>query len=416
MGFDGADYNAEPSDDIKQRLVEALEDDFDGEIEASPYSLLDSLLQAQANIRAANQEQTLESLNGDAYLATATGEALDRKAAEVNVQRRPATRATGVVTFSRQTVASTFYTIPSGTVVQTESGDVQFATIEQTTISQGSTSASATVQALDGGANGNLASDRLVAMPSPPTGVSSVTNNDPTGDDAYSDTDGDPLIVGRPEESDEELRARAQESKSIGGAATQDAIDAKLQSRDTIVGVTVNKNKEDTSVNGLPPHSFEAVVYAPSATNGEIARDIFEAKGITDTDVGGVNGTEHTYTVPSDTLASGGETIHFSRAAKIDLTIDIEVVHTEDFVGSDAVKNAIVEYIGGTDVDGVRRIGQSIGENIYVARVNDAVVGEETGVLGVASLTIDGGSDGVDDTVTNSDGIDRLVVPDDQVG
>lgn len=529
MGFDGADYTADDSDDIYERTSEALTDEYDGDVEPSPYSLVQSLLLAQAQTRSSNQEAALEALNDDAYLVTATGEALDRKASEVNVQRRPATRATGVVRFSRSTPATTDYQIPSGTTVQTESGDVQFLTDDPTTIAGpiddtditdyttsstsyvakttftvdvtyretldvaatlrssnnsytasveiadttnsttidtftttntsntskgpteynvanktgdvtveyrlkisdssgtatlaestvtkgGQTATEVNVREVEGGADGNLSADRLVSMPSFPTGVNKVTNDEPTGDDAYTDTDGDPLVIGRPEETDDELRERTQETKSIGGAATHDAIEAKLRARDTVVGLTVNVNKDNTSQNGLPAHSFEPVVYAPSATDEEIATDIFEVKAVTDHDVGGVNGTEHTYTVASDMLATGEETIHFSRAPNIALDIEIEVVYTDDYVGSDGIKDRIVKYVGGTDTDGVRRIGLSIGEDVLVPLLRDAVVGaDDTGVLGVPNLTIDSDGDGNDNTTTNSDGIDELTVASNEV-
>jgi len=415
MGFDGADYTAEPASDIEQRTDSAVSEEFNGDVEASPYSLVQSLIAAQARTRAQNQETALEALNEDAYLQTATGIALDRKAQEVNVTRRPAIRATGVVEFSRSNAAGTDYTIPSGTTVQTESGDVQFLTTVTGTISSGSTTATVNVRAVEGGPDGNLAANRLVAMPSPPTGVETVTNPNPTGDDNFTDTDGDPYIVGRPEETDEELRERAQESRSLGGAATVDSLEAKLRARDTVIGLTLNVNKTGSVVDGLDPHSFEVVVYAPSASDQEIAQDIFDVKAITDRDVGGVNGVEHTYTVQSDVLASGSETIHFTRAPNVSLNIDLEVVYTDEYVGKSAIKDRIVNFIGGTDTDGARRLGTTIGEDLYVPLLRDTVVGTETGVVGISSLTIDATGDGSDNTTTDADGISILDVASNEV-
>jgi uncharacterized phage protein gp47/JayE len=415
MGYDGADYTADSANEIYERIVGAVRTEFDGEVEPSPYSLVQSILLAQAETRAENQEQSLQSLNDDAYLATATGEALDRKAAEKGIQRRPATQATGVVEFSRQTNANSDYVIPSGTVVQTEDGSVQFRTTEKTTIEAGTTTATANAEAVEGGPDGNLGANRLVAMPSKPTGVGSVTNPDPTGDDDFTDTDGNPLVPGRPRESDRRLRERAQSVDAIGGAATHDAIETRLTERDTVVGLTVYRNKTDSTQNGLPPHSFEAVVYAPSASDGDIARDIFETKAVTDTDVGGVNGTEVTYTVDSSVLATGGETIHFSRAPNIAIDVDITVVHTDEYAGKDAVKDAIVKYVGGTDTSGTRRIGTTVGEDVYVPRLRDAVVGTDTGVLGVSSLTLDTNDDGGDDTMTDTDGLNVISVASNEV-
>lgn len=61
----------------------------------------------------------------------AKGSALDLLTALIGVQRDPATKATGHVTFSRDTPATSLYIIPSGTTVQTDSSDpTRFVTDE----------------------------------------------------------------------------------------------------------------------------------------------------------------------------------------------------------------------------------------------------------------------------------------------
>jgi len=83
---------------------------------------------------------------------------------------------------------------------------------------------SADIRAVEGGVEGNVGSNALESIPSPPLGVQTATNPYPTGDQTYFDTSGSLFRVGQDEETDRELRERALNATSGGGSATHDAI------------------------------------------------------------------------------------------------------------------------------------------------------------------------------------------------
>ncbi len=105
----------------------------------------------------------------------------------------------------------------------------------------------------------------LTVIETPVSGWTSVTN--------YEDGN-----VGRAVETDAELRLRRRESLSLIGAGTVEAIRAHLlQDVDDVVGVKINENRTDTTDgDGLPPHSFEAVI--SGGTDLDIAEKIWEIK------------------------------------------------------------------------------------------------------------------------------------------
>jgi len=86
-----------------------------------------------------------------------------------------------------------------------------------------------------------------------------------------------PGDTGRFIESDEELRARHAKSVRYSGAATVQAIRARiLQEVDSVSAVSVYENRTHQFVGSMPPHSFETVVSGGS--NQAVAKKIWEVK------------------------------------------------------------------------------------------------------------------------------------------
>lgn len=85
-------------------------------------------------------------------------------------------------------------------------------------------------------------------------------------------------VIGRNVETDEELRKRHQTSVRATGAATLQAIRARLLAEvDAVTYVKVYENRtKDEDAYGLPPHSFECVVSGGLDTS--VAAKIFEVK------------------------------------------------------------------------------------------------------------------------------------------
>lgn len=83
--------------------------------------------------------------------------------------------------------------------------------------------------------------------------------------------------TGRFVETDEELRLRHRNSVRVTGAATVQAIRARLlQEVDSVTAASVYENRTNGIVDGLPPHSFEAIVQGGS--NQSVGQKLFEVK------------------------------------------------------------------------------------------------------------------------------------------
>jgi uncharacterized phage protein gp47/JayE len=277
----------------------------------------------------------------------------------------------------------------------------------------GTTAVTVNVKADETGNVTNIPATAIQIITNGLNGVKEVTNRVPTGNRDYSDTNNITFQFGKNEESDEELRARANDNTKIGGAATVDAIQNALYEIGGVKSVVINRNRESSSVDGLPAHSFEPVVYG--GTNEDIANAIFNTASIDSHDVGGVNGQEQTYDIYSETTDSS-ETISWSSPFEVNLSITLDLVVSDTFVGEENISSIVANYIGGTDVDGTQTNGLDVGQDVFEAILKNKVVSpERTGVWEVDNLTIDANSDGTDDTTENTSGADVFEVANNEV-
>lgn len=129
---------------------------------------------------------------------SADGEYLDLHAALRGVERRPATRAQGVIAFEAAQPTQTELAIPAGTVCLT-AGLVRFETLEEGVIQVGETQALIPAQAVEPGVAGNVAAGTIRSMAVAPVGVSICYNPQA-------------FTGGSDEEEDEALRARVLET------------------------------------------------------------------------------------------------------------------------------------------------------------------------------------------------------------
>ena len=141
------------------------------------------------------------------FVATARGDDLDLRAAELGITRKQAAKARGWVRFTGDNGT----VIPAGTIVSTSpSVDpvAEFKTTQDVTITGGSVSAP--VEALAAGRSGNVAQGKITYVPQTIPGVNSVTN--PVATAGGADT-----------ETDEELRSRCvrQWSSTAAGATAE---------------------------------------------------------------------------------------------------------------------------------------------------------------------------------------------------
>lgn len=370
-----------------------------------------ALLYAVANTLAENQEISLRDLHDAAYVITAEGEALTRKARNLGIIRREPQKATGVVTFLRDSDATTDYTIPSGTIVETlESDPTQFETTELVTLESGTQSVDATIEALEGGADGNVGSNAIQAMPSPPTGVEEVTNNNPTGDPTLTDTNGNPLREGKDRETDAQLRERTLDTDAVNEAPSDDGIERALEDVSGLVSVNVKSNQTSSTVDGIDPYNTEVIAFGGNTV--DIAQTLKDTMSVTTLLrlVGGVNGSKETADVVSD-LLDQTITVPITRPAETNVAFTIDVVHDNTYVGADPIKDALVGYVGGTRTDGSTTTGLDIGGDILLNEVEN--ITEDIEGVDYADVTLaDNNNDGTDDSTTDSDGVPILPISD----
>ncbi|PHM39807.1 phage protein [Xenorhabdus mauleonii] len=149
------------------------------------------------------------------YLATASGAWLDMFAWGVNLKRKPASAAQGVIRFYKAAGASSV-TVPAGTVIQTErlNGEIyRVSTAESAVIAEGATSALLPVSAASAGGAFNLAPGYFRILPVAVSGIERVQNEE-----------GWLLTPGADAESDDDLRDRCRNQYNLVGNYHTDAV------------------------------------------------------------------------------------------------------------------------------------------------------------------------------------------------
>lgn len=195
---------------LQQNAVEAYNAVASRPANTGVNSSLGPIFNAVALLGTALQGQTLY-VNAIARLATSAGADVDSFVAPFGLTREPQVDATGTVTFSTSSPASSQILVYPGTVVQTIDG-IQFSVIADTTqagwsvslgayvIGIGASNVNATVQALIGGVGGNVLAQTITQI------VGSATYPAPTGVAAVSNALA--FTNGADQESDAALKAR----------------------------------------------------------------------------------------------------------------------------------------------------------------------------------------------------------------
>ena len=263
---------------------------------------------------------------------------------------------------------------------------------------------SVNVRAIDGGPEGNVGSNRLTALPSVPSGVEEATNVYSTGDVRRTDILGNAYIAGRPRETDSELRERVRETVGEAGSSTIDSIASNLIELDGVESVSLFENKADEIDSaGRPPHSFEAVVFG--GNEQEILNKIYQTKAATAHDVGGFVGEKVTGDVASDATDQTFE-ITFSRPSGVQISLTLDVVVDETYIGNANLRNKLVRFIGGETTDGVSFTGLGVGEDVLIDKLRDVIINDDTGVIGIQSLSV------TPTPVENAQGLDVVDIGD----
>ncbi|WP_439413013.1 baseplate J/gp47 family protein [Enterobacter ludwigii] len=164
------------------------------------------------------------------FVATATGIFLDLHAWQVNLSRKPATTAEGVITFYKTDI-NTPVTVKAGTIIQTEriNGSVyQLSVVDEYAIPAGTATADIPVVAVQAGEAWNLAPGYYRILPVAVAGIASVRNNDNWLSSPGAD-----------QESNDDLRARIRNQFNVVGNYHIDAVYRAMIS--SVAGLSVDR-------------------------------------------------------------------------------------------------------------------------------------------------------------------------------
>lgn len=238
--------------------------------------------------------------------------------------------STGYAAGNRRTNASRVYQcITAGTSAgsggpTTTSTDITDGTAHWRYLGEGTGVIDADAQSVDTGAIVAVSGD-ITVIETPVGGWSSVAN--------LLDAD-----LGYAEQGDESLRLTREEELSQAGTSTADAIRAALLELDDTSSVTIFENTSDVEVDGMPPHSVEALV------RGGEDEDI--AQTLLDQIAAGIGSHGNT---SADATSSEGVTTEMFFSRPVEINIGVDVILTKDPAtypadGDDQVKAAIVAF------------------------------------------------------------------------
>lgn len=338
------------------------------DLQAAQASTIDASLNTTAtgvisNLNASFAQQLAQcwELAQEAYDAhdpnAAQGVAADHNGALSGVTRE--NRAKSLVTLTLALDADT--SVLAGSVVsKVDDASVRFVTLtDAETADAGSVSVEA--EAEDYGAI-TAGVHTLTVIESPTSGWTSVTN------------DGE-AIPGRAVETDERYRQRRVLEVASQGGSTVDGVVADVRQLEGVLSVGSLENEDDiTSVEGLPPHSFEIIVRADGATDAAIAQSIFKNKP------GGIRAYGSTVVTVTDAEGKTHD-IGFTHTQLVRINVNYHGAYDASYSSAKGVREAVEAAA----LDPSKPSYLDIGTPVYLARVLAAGLTAQ----GVVNLTLD---------------------------
>lgn len=370
FGLNKDGFNRMRYADIIAEMNSRAKSVFGADVNLSEYSPLGMFFKVVAFTMAVIW-QLAEYVYYGAYKDTAEGYQLDGVCQYIGITRKPASYATGTVTFTG-TVGTV---IPLQFLVST--GTYQFWTQQIATIPSGGT-VDVPIRALELGNTSNVLASTITTIVNPLTGVTSVTN-------ALGTTGGADV------ETDEALRARYDESISLGGASTTSAIEAELLQVQNVVAAVVTENVTMGTVGGIPAKAFEAMVYG--GINADIADAIYRTKAAGIQAFGDI-------TVPITDDNGQVHNIGFSRVTEVPVYVHVTLTKDVDLFpvnGMTTIETNIIKYIGGTDADTTKYYGLGLGDDVVYTKI----IGICHSVAGVTDVTVTLSTDNITFTAAN---------------
>lgn len=152
------------------------------------------------------------------FIDTAEGKALDLVVSILNVKRKTKDFAVGLITLFRDPTVVGDITIPSGTALTTQKGEVSFQTTEQRTLQRGQARIDVPVRAGEDfpGEQGKVDANSITQLDRPIAGIARATNFEAT-------------FLGLADETDVQLRERARATLRAFSNATLAAIEKAVR-------------------------------------------------------------------------------------------------------------------------------------------------------------------------------------------
>ena len=331
------------SEALQERITRAKRV-FGVNIDTSETSFLGKFIRNAAWDEAILWEE-IEKVYFSAYVNYAEGSDLDSVGQYLTITRRPAVRAKGVVNF----VGRDGTLIPRGFRVATEGGQM-YETLDFAEIKDGS--AEVVVRSISAGKVANALAGEVNSIVNPTFGIESVVN---------------PEVIegGLDLETDEEFRERYKKSYSRAGGSTVPALTAAILDIDDVVDAEVRENFTMVEVDGIPPKAIACFVFGGS--DDEIAQTIYDNKPA------GIEAFGQIYKYIEDKKGFKHK-IGFTRAKTQEVYVRLKIKKSEDYKGDEAVKRAIINYIGGIDSDGITYSGLKLGDDVIISKVIGSVM------------------------------------------
>lgn len=353
-------------DEIRAELVAAYTDPSTGvdpDLDTSDDSIFGRIIGLRAIRERSIQEQMLAVYT--ALGPDATGVSLTRVALLTGTVRAQATYS--LVELSVTLAAGV--TLPAGSRANVD-GDPNavFETLSDVTNSGGSP-ATLTVdaQALEAGPIAALAGT-ITVRTTPVVGWTAVTN---AADAA----------VGDPAETDPVLRVRRVQELNSGASTNLAAIVTDVRALPFMFSAAGYENTTSgVDVDGLPPHSFEIVVYSLATPNNSIAQAIWDSQPAGIAAVHGTAGSLVTGTAVD--VLGNPHTLEWTAADEVPVYFDVELLIDADEYPADGdaqVKAALVAYVNNS---------RAIGSDVVVTKLYSPIYSNVPGIEDITSLKL----------------------------
>ena len=331
--------------DIKSEIESDLRDSLGENISLIPQSVLGQIVGIVSE-REALEWEAMEQIYFSFYPLMASGRNLDDLVAINGISRLEATKSYGYV----QLYGTDETVVPAGTILSETSYGNKFE-IEYDTVINGVTNAN--VLSVEYGPVVATAGT-LTKIETPVAGLDSVSNS----------TD---ITLGTNEETDEELRVRREKIILRNSQNLADSLKSQISLIDSVRNVTVIDNKTaETDSNGVPAHSFMAIVDGGDDT--EIGKAVWDNTPQGITSFGSV-------VVQVEDASKTLQNVYFSRPTAVDIYMIITITTDSTYMAGSEVQ--IEEDVASFGNDTF-----NLGDDVIVSRFYTPV-NKTQGIVGI---------------------------------